>query len=149
MSRIAPALLFLCISLASRPAQATIKIVPTHPTPADSVYVTVGGGFSDLRWNDIGQASCLTTQPDTLAVSVAVNFCHGLPGCSGGQFPFSYTRTCSFGRLAVGTYVVMFTELHLNSSDPLPTVTQTIQFTVSDPTPALRRTWGALKTAYR
>jgi len=60
-----------------------------------------------------------------------------------------YTRTCNFGLLPAGSYVAAFFENHVNPADPQSSFVITQPFTVTAPTPALRRTWAALKSHYR
>jgi hypothetical protein len=101
-----------------------------------------------MCWS-VTSVSCATLAPDTVAVTVNVNYCGGAPDCDCGYFPNTYQRTCNFGLMAAGSYVAEFREIHTNSYDPLATFTMTAPFAVSDPTPTLRRTWGSLKSIYR
>jgi hypothetical protein len=141
----------LCLTVA-QPASASpgIVISPAHPTSADSVRVTVSNDFGSRCWA-ISQPSCTPVLLDTLATIVTLNYCSGDPICACNDFPFTYQRTCNFGVLPAGTYIAVFTELHINPYDPLHTFTQTLGFTVVDGTSVatLRRTCGALKTIYR
>jgi len=144
------AALLLCVGLGSVPAWgARISISPGVPSSTDSITVTAGGHFNTLCWNYISPASCSMIQPDTLVIQVSVNYCRGLPSCVCGQFPVDYTRACTAAPLAPGMYVAKFVELHVNPADPLPSVTTTARFAVSESTPASRRSWGMLKIMYR
>ena len=147
-----PTLVFLALAMGpaffTTRANAIVSISPVQPTAQDTVTVVAVDGFSSLCWNDVGQ-SCDSTRPDTLAVTVDVQYCDGGPPCNCGQFPQGYRRACSFGRLLPGSYVAIFTEHHLNSADPKPSFTQSLRFSVGASTPALRRTWGELKQHYR
>jgi len=142
--------LMLCVGLGSAAAGwQPISISPAAPSSTDSITATVRGYFNSLCWNYISQASCSMIQPDTLLIQVSVNYCSGFPSCACGQFPIDYARACTFAPLAPGTYVAKVVELHVNPADPLPSVTKTALFTVSESTPTLRRSWGVLKTMYR
>jgi hypothetical protein len=144
------AALLLCVGLGSAPAWgARISISPSLPASTDSITVTVGGGFNTRCWKPDSQASCSVIQPDTLLIQVSVDYCSGHPSCVCADFPIDYVRACTVAPLAPGTYVAKFVELHINPADPLPTETTTAQFTVSESTPALRRSWGVLKSMYR
>lgn len=142
-----PVLLF-CIGLGTTSAWGLTWISPTQPTATDSITVTVHGGFPAMCW-DVGPASWVLVQPDTLTILVSVNYCDGYPGCSCAQFPDFFTRTCKVAPLPAGTYVAKSVELHINPDDPLPTATTFVQFTVTGSTPTLQRSWGALKSFYR
>jgi len=144
---------FLCVlalgeALSIESAAAGIAISPAQPTAQDSVKAIVQSGFPALCWHDVGQ-TCSMDQPDTLSVTVDVDYCNGGPPCNCGQFPHGYQRSCNFGTLPAGSYVARFTELHRNPDDPIHTFTQSLRFTVGASTPTLRRTWGKLKAHYR
>ncbi len=140
--------LVLCVVLGSA-AGGTISIRPASPTSTDSITVKVRNVLASQCWSVANQASCSMVQPDTLVIQVSVNYCGGLPSCWCPQFPFQYDLACTFAPLAAGTYVARFVEFHVNPADPLPSVTMTAQFTVSESTPTLRRSWGVLKVMYR
>jgi hypothetical protein len=141
--------LLLCVGLGSAAAGGTISISPASPSSTDSITATVRDNFADCCWNDVSQASCSMILPDTLLIQVSVNYCHGIPGCVCCDYPSDYARACTVAPLASGTYIARFVELHVNPADPLPSVTTTAQFTVSESTPTLRRSWGILKSMYQ
>jgi hypothetical protein len=144
------AALLLGVGLGSAPAWgARISISPSLPSSMDSIKVTVRGVLASGCWDDPGQASCSMIQPDTLLIQVSVNYWCDFPGCRCSLDLINYVRACTVAPLAPGTYVAKFVELHINPADPLPTVTTTAQLTVSESTPALRRSWGVLKLLYR
>ncbi|MFN8587655.1 MAG: hypothetical protein U0704_07605 [Candidatus Eisenbacteria bacterium] len=140
--------LLFSIGLGTTSARGLTTISPAQPTATDTVTVTVHAGFPAMCW-DVGPASWVRVQPDTLMILVSVDYCGGYPGCSCAQFPDFFTRTCKVAPLPVGTYIAKSVELHVNPADPLPTVTTFLQFTVTESTPTLRRSWGALKSFYR
>ena len=141
----------LLATLASSPTWAIwITLDPEQPTVADSVKVTFGGVFSDLRWYDASAARCPLAAPETLDVSVDIDYCRGRPSCAALWLSFTYTRTCALAPMPVGAYVVRFTEQHLNPNDPLPTVVTYRSFRVApNVVPTIRRSWGLIKSAYR
>jgi hypothetical protein len=110
--------------------------------------VVVGNSFSAGCWVLVSKA-CSTVGSDTLAVGTTIDYCHGEPFCMCSDFPIGYQSYCNFGLLPPGTYVAKFTETHPNTSDPIHTFTRTVSFSVDAVTPALRHTWGALKSIYR
>lgn len=140
--------LLFWIGLGTTSAWGLTTISPAQPTATDSITVTVHVGFPAMCW-DVGPASWVLVQPDTLAILVSVNYCDGYPGCSCAQFPDFFTRTCKVAPLPVGMYIAKSVELHVNSADPLPTVTTFVPFTVTEYTPTFQRSWGALKSFYR
>ena len=145
---------FACFALAvalstARPAAATVTVVPAMPGPADTVRVRADGEFiMGATWS-ITSSDCAPITPDSLILTVTVQYCNGAPGCLGQANPVRFTRTCAFPPLPVGPYVAVSRERHVNPLDPRPVVEESVRFTVSAPTPVLRRTWGRLKTAYR
>lgn len=134
--------------LCTTPTWGLTSISPAQPTTTDSVTTTISRGYSSTCWNYVSQASCAMSQPDTLTIQVSVNYCNGAPGCNCAQFPTTVIRRCTVTPLPVGAYVAKFVELHVNPADPLPSVTTILHFTVTESTPALSRSWGALKTIY-
>jgi hypothetical protein len=134
--------------LSSVAESAMIWVSPTNPTSTDSVKVNVGDWYGASCWTQ-SEAGCLAATPETLSVVVTVNYCSGAPSCMCTFNPGGYQRTCNFGPLPVGTYVAKFTEIHINSFDPIPTTTVVISFTVGTSTPSLRRSWAGVKTIYR
>jgi hypothetical protein len=137
------------LAFAGTPARAaTIEIEPPVPGPEDSVRVTVYSPYSMGCWSSLGSA-CSAGSPDTLRVTAWTQFCNGLEGCPCPMMPIVIVSRCVFGPLAPGTHVVSFTEIHVNPHDPFGTSTQALVFTVTTPTPALRRSWGTLKSLYR
>ena len=126
-----------------------IKVSPAQPTNQDTVRVTVSGSFPSVCWNFVGAATCQAGQPDTIVIQVPVIFCNSVYQCRCADEPGGYSRVCTFALLAAGNYVVAFTEVHSVPFDPLPTVQAFAQFTVSNSTPTVRRSWGALKASYR
>jgi hypothetical protein len=149
MRRVMIPALLLCAGLSGAASAGSISISPASPSSTDSITATVRGGFYNRCWNNPSQASCSMIQPDTLLIQVSVNYCGGSPSCVCADMPFDYARACKAAPLAPGTYVARFVELHVNPADPLPSATTTVQFTVSESTPTLRRSWGVLKSMYR
>jgi hypothetical protein len=130
-------------------AQGTLAIRPARPTTADTVIVVTGDDFPSRCWA-VGATDCATIVPDTLLVTTAIDFCDGASElCMCNDFPWMFLRYRAVGRLPAGTYVAKYVELHTNPIDPIRTFTRTLSFTVEDATPALRRTWGRLKSTYR
>lgn len=144
---VCPALLFLGW-LCAAPAWGLASISPAQPTTTDTITATVGNGYPRMCWTADSLASCSMIESDTLLIRVAVNYCKGLPSCRCADAFDSYLRRCTVAPLPVGAYVAKFVELHVNPADPLPSVTTILHFTVTESTPALPRSWGALKTIY-
>lgn len=134
--------------LAGMAAAATITVFPPNPTTRDSVKVVVMNEFSTACW-PVSSTSCSPPAADSLYAIVDINYCGGYPDCVCDLFPVDYTRTCNFGLLPAGSYVAAFFENHVNPADPQSSFVITQPFTVTAPTPALRRTWAALKSHYR
>jgi len=151
MKRLTAPLLALAVAgmLAGAPSTAaTIVIEPASPGPADSVHVTITSRYSMMCWTSLG-TQCPIDPADTLRVTAQTQYCNGDPDCPCPMMMMALVRRCDFGPMAPGDYVVSFTEIHVNPDDPFATSTETQAFTVASPTPALHRTWGALKSVYR
>jgi hypothetical protein len=132
-----------------RPALAAeISIDPPSPTVGDSVKVVVKNSFATLCWSVL-ETSCSSAPADSMYVIVDVNYCGGAPSCVCGLFPQDYQRLCNFGLLPAGSYVAAFFENHINPFDPLSSFVIALPFTVTGPTPVVRRTWGKVKAHYR
>ena len=131
----------------TRPATAMLTIVPAEPSVQDSVTVKVESGFLSLCWHDAEQ-ECNSSRPDTLSITVDVDYCGGAPSCRCAELPHGYKRTCNFGLLPAGSYTAIFTELHSSVYDPIATFNQTVHFAVNTITPVLQHTWGTLKLYY-
>lgn len=129
-------------------AAAEISIDPPSPSVGDSVKVTVKSGFPMGCWT-VMSTNCTPLVGDSLYVIVDVNYCNGAPSCFCTLFPVDYRRTCNFGLLPAGSYVVGFFENHVNPADPISPFVLGQPFTVTGPTPVLRRSWGAVKSHYR
>lgn len=129
-------------------AEATIVVSPLQPTVDDSVKVTVKSGFPSLCWTVLAE-SCAVHSPDTVLVSVSIQYCGGGAPCNCPQLPMAYQRTCNFGLMATGSYVARFDELHINPNDPIQSRTEWGLFTVQESTPAMPKSWGSLKISYR
>lgn len=145
----------LLLALNTAAATATVTVLPAFPTPADSVTVRVDDSFpTGLQWQITG-TECRMSAPDSLVITLTLQFCNGQPGCGGTLSPTFFTRSCRFAPLAVGTYKAVFVERYLNPNDPRPAdvaldpTPRTVAFVVTGPTPALKRSWGRLKAAYR
>jgi len=140
----------LCIAgvLWASVALASITISPPLPSADDSVRVNVGIGFSMMCWSP-GATRCDLIGGNTLRVAVEIQYCGGHPTCNCLMVPIGFVRTCNFGPLPEGSYVAEFIVTRLNPDDPLTYPPQFVNFNVGGPTPALRRTWGALKQIYR
>jgi hypothetical protein len=129
-------------------AAATITVVPPNPTTGDAVKVVVMNEFPTACW-PVSSTNCSPPAADSLYAIVDINYCGGYPYCDCATVPTGYTRTCNFGLLPAGSYVAAFFENHVNPDDPQSSFVITQPFTVTAPTPALRRTWAALKSHYR
>ena len=91
-----------------------------------------------------------TVAPDSVLITAHIQFCNGNPGgCPCTHMPVPLRVACDFGPLAPGRYRVVYQERHLNPIDPRNLPTHVLPFTVSAPTPVLRRSWGRLKAIYR
>jgi len=129
-------------------AAAQISVDPPSPTVGDSVKVVVKNSFPTLCWTVLG-TNCTPLVGDSLYVIVDVNYCNGAPSCTCALFPLDYQRTCNFGLLPPGSYVAAFFENHVNPFDPISSFVIAQPFTVTGPTPSLRRSWGSVKAHYR
>jgi hypothetical protein len=130
------------------PVLAQLSVIPAEPQVGDTVRVEVRSGFGTMCWVDTGQ-TCEIGSGDSLRFTVYVDYCRGQPFCVCAQYPRSYDRICNFGVLPAGTYTVVFTERHDSPYDPEETHTSSLQFTVSNPTPVHRQSWGRIKILYR
>ena len=136
------------LALAAAPSRAGLLVEPAQPGPQDSIRVTVSTFFSATCWDDL-DTLCAFRGPDTLAVTVRVQYCRGQPSCICLMYPFTLTRTCVFAPLPEGTYRVLFTEPHVNPYDPMPSASETLSFVVRGPVPAVQQSWGRLKAIRR
>jgi len=146
--RLAVALLAAGAIQAGTSGAAQILVAPPSPTTGDSVKVTVKNSFPTLCWTVLG-TNCTPPVGDSLYVIVDVNYCGGAPGCTCALLPQDYTRVCNFGLLPPGSYVAAFFENHVNPADPQSSFVIGQPFTVTGPTPVLRRSWAAVKSHYR
>lgn len=139
------ALVTLATTLPMSVARAHITgldVIPAHPTVGDSVSIRVAGFFPDACWS---------VQPAVCGWGFNIRV-EGIdrwpnpPYCA--QVTVDYADTCRYGVLPAGNYQVVFIENGTSSRAPSPE-SRTLNFTVSDATPARRTSWGQLKIIYR
>lgn len=142
------AVLFALATHAGVASAGQITITPAAPTSSDPIHMVVYDSFSMGCW-DVVSRSCTTVAPDSVIVTADIQYCGGLPSCFCTLFPEAFQVACDFAPLPPGTYRAVYRERYLNPADPRNETPLVHLFTVSAPTPALRRSWGRLKAIYR
>ncbi len=145
-------LLFAVTLMASAHATSArafgLSVIPPVPDPSDSVGVVFDGEFSMACWS-VDSRTCLFVAPDSVIVQAVIQYCGGAPSCFCGIVPTPYHVACEFPPLPVGVYKAVYREIAINPNDPRAPFTTTREFTVTGPTPTLRRSWGRVKAFYR
>ena len=140
--------LALC-ALASPARARQLTVTPALPTSADPVHVRWTDEFSmGLCWK-VDSRTCTTAAPDSVLIIADIQYCNGAPGCFCTTFPTPYEVAGDFPPLPPGTYRAVYRERNPNPADTRTNPPFEVVFTVSDVTPALRRSWGRLKAIYR
>jgi hypothetical protein len=142
-----PAALAMCAFATSARAD-TITISPPAPNPSDSVYVIFDGEFALGCW-DVESWTCTRPSADSVVVTANIQYCAGQPSCVCTAFPEVYQVICDFPPLPVGVYTAVYREVNLNVYDYRAPVVMSREFTVTGPTPAMRRSWAKVKAYYR
>jgi hypothetical protein len=140
----------LALCVAASPARARqLTITPATPTSVDSVHVVWTNEFSmGLCWK-VQSRTCTTAAPDSVLIIADIQYCNGAPGCFCTAQPTPYQVACDFPPLPPGTYRAVYRERNLNPADIRTNSPFEVLFTVGQPTPSLRRSWGRLKAIYR
>jgi len=141
--------LVLCSPM-SVAAQTYITLTPSLPSSTDSIHVVAVEVFSGGHCWEVVSTTCTTAAPDSVLITAHIQLCGGNPGgcpCTLSLVPFQVT--CTFPPLPAGSYRAVYQERHLNPIDSRQFPTHELLFTVSSPTPSLRRSWGRLKAIYR
>lgn len=127
------------------PAEGSIRsitVYPDHPTPQDSLRVTVFGDFPDGCWR-LDKYSC--QEGRNIEVYTVDRYAPGILCPVESQ---NYVAICRYGPLPAGFYGVVATEYH--DSVRLPDPDSLILFFMVAPiTPNERVAWGTIKARYR